>query len=221
MATIYDNENKKSVLIINGQKMTLEEFKKQQKEKNSNKKKSIKKKNNKEINVIGNEVEKIIKHNTALKSLSAYYDHAYKQWGTIGQTILNLKEIRPTFVSYRVKVRELNNLLTQIQTISKKNEKTIFQFVEKTSWKLDDIKQDINALIKGINNSGVCQQFKNHECINGKGKRLGLQTLSIKAVKAIDNIETIIKQLNDIVEDGVDVMEYEKHMSFKEIRRIL
>ena len=42
---------------------------------------------------------------TALKSLSAYYDHAYKQWGTIGQTILNLKEIRPTFVSYRVKVR--------------------------------------------------------------------------------------------------------------------
>ena len=155
----------------------------------------------------------MLKPLTTLKSFSSYYDHAYRMWGNIARDILNLKEIRPHFVFYRVKVRELEALLDDIQKMAKRNERAAYQYVEKMAWKLDDIKTDINNIAKGVNSSGVIQQFKNHECINGTGRRLGLETLMNRTIKAISEIEDVIGTLQKIADDGVDVMNEGAHMS--------
>lgn len=205
---------------INGVKMTekqYKEFRKQKLAASTKKAKKPKKQpkdiNTKEISGVALQIEKMLKPLTTLKSFSAYYDHAYRQWGTIARDILNLKEIRPHFVFYRVKVRELEALLDDIQKMAKRNERAAYQYVEKMAWKLDDIKTDINNISKGVNTSGVIQQHRNHECINGTGRRLGLATLMGRTFKAISEIEDVIGTLQKIADNGVDVMNEGAHMS--------
>lgn len=203
-------------IVIDGVKMTEKQYKEYRKQKLAASTKKVKKPkdiNTKEISDVALQIEKMLKPLTTLKSFSAYYDHAYRQWGTIARDILNLKEIRPHFVFYRVKVRELERLLDDIQKMGKKNERAAYQYVEKMAWKLDDIKTDINNIAKGVNTSGVIQQHKNHECINGTGRRLGLATLMSRTIKAISEIEDVIGTLNKIADDGVDVMNEGAHMS--------
>lgn len=224
MASIYETERGNSCIIVGGVRMTLNEYKKKQKEeKAATEKKATrrKKKETKELNAVAQEVESLIKPITVLKSLSAYYDNAYRQWGNVANLILQLREIRSSFVFYRVKVSELERLIAEIQKIANRNEKAAFQYVEKLSWKLDDIKTELRKLMSGVSKSGICDQLKNHEAINGNGRRLGLQTLMKKAYKAIESIESAIKRLNQIVDEGVDIMTYENHLSFKAKKRVL
>lgn len=210
-------------IIINGVKMTMKEYKVYRKEKEAAKAKKTKKKavkapsdiNVKEISGVALQIEKMLKPLTTLKSFAAYYDHAYRQWGTIARDIINLKEIRPHLVFYRVRLRELEALLDEIQKMSKRNERAAYQYVEKMAWKLDDIKTDINNIAKGVNSSGVIQQHINHECINGTGRRLGLQTLMNRTFKAISEIEDVVGTLKKIADEGVDVMNEGAHMSPK------
>ena len=178
-------------------------------------KKRKKKDEVKEISAVAWQIEKMMKPITTLKSFAAYYDHAYRQWGNIAKDILNLKEIRPHFVFYRVKMGELERLIADIQNMAKRNEKAAYQYVEKIAWKLDDIKTDINNINIGIQRSGVIQQHKNHECINGKGRRLGLQTLVGKSFKAMSQLEDVIGTLKKIADDGTDPFSYGDHMSAK------
>lgn len=205
---------------INGVKMTEKEYKEFRSQKLAEKAKKVKKPkrkpkdiNTREISAVALQIEKMLKPLTTLKSFSAYYDHAYRQWGTIARDILNLREIRPHFVFYRVKVRELEVLLGDIQKMAKRNERAAYQYVEKMAWKLDDIKTDINNISKGVNTSGVIQQHRNHECINGTGRRLGLATLMGRTFKAISEIEDVIGTLQKIADNGVDVMNEGAHMS--------
>lgn len=207
-------------IMVNGVKMTEKQYKEYRKAKEAAKKPKTKKKkvkvsdiNVKEISAVAIQIERMLKPLTTLKSFSSYYDHAYRMWGNIARDILNLKEIRPHFVFYRVKVRELEALLDDIQKMAKRNERAAYQYVEKMAWKLDDIKTDINNIAKGVNSSGVIQQFKNHECINGTGRRLGLETLMNRTIKAISEIEDVIGTLQKIADDGVDVMNEGAHMS--------
>lgn len=220
-------ERETCTIIVNGVKMTMAQYKKQLKEvkKAANgTTKSVKRKKKaekKEVPFIAQEVEKMLKPIKALKSFSAYYDHAYRQWGTVAEQILNLRTIKRPFVAYRSKIRDLDVIIADIDKISRKNDKDIFQYFEKLSWKLDDIKSDIRDIVKATNESGVCQQFKNHECINGKGKRLGLQTLIFKASKAIDELENVIRELNNIISVGADVMNYGQYLSLNQRRKLL
>ena len=169
----------------------------------------------KEISAVAWQIEKMMKPITTLKSFAAYYDHAYRQWGTIARDILNLREIRQPFVFYRVKIGELERLIDDIQRMAKRNEKAAYQYVEKIAWKLDDIKTDIENIRKGIQTSGVIQQHKNHECINGTGRRLGLQTLVGKSFTAISQLEDVIGSLKKIADDGTDPFMVGDHMSPK------
>ena len=180
-----------------------------------------KKKEPKQLSEVAKEIESMITPLTVLKSIYVYKNHAYRSWGNIAKDILELKEIRQPMVFYCVKYREAMELFEQIQKMAKRNEKDTYQFVEKLSWKLDDMKKDITELSMGVNNSGVCQQFKTHECINGKGRQLGLATVIKKCYKAMDDIEATIKRLKEIAEDGIDIMAYEHHMGFKERKRVL
>lgn len=169
----------------------------------------------KEISAVAMQIEKMMKPITTLKSFAAYYDHAYRQWGTIARDILALREIRQPFVFYRVKIGELERLIADIEKMAKRNEKAAYQYVEKIAWKLDDIKTDIENIRKGIQTSGVIQQHKNHECINGTGRRLGLQTLVGKSFTAISQLEDTIGTLKKIADDGTDPFMVGDHMSPK------
>ena len=202
-------------ITVNGKSYTMAEYKKMLKEKKEaeGKKTKKRKKTVKEISAVAMEVEKMLKPITTLKSLSAYYDHAYRQWGTIANEILEHHKIRPHFVHYRVNVSELSNLVEEVQKMAKRNEKAAYQYVEKIAWKLEDIKEHITNLMNGAVESGLMELYKNEECINGKGRRLGLQTLAGKTFKAISQLEDAIGTLKKIADEGTDPFSVGDHMS--------
>lgn len=214
-----------SFIVVNGEKMTIKAWKQmvanKQKDRRGKKRflkndkpKKVEKKV-KEISIVVEEVEKMMKPITALKSFAAYYDHAYRQWGTIANNILQHRKIRPHFVFYRVSVGELERLIEDIEKMAKGNEKAAYQYVEKTAWKLEDIKTHIQNIIKGAVESGYMEAYKHEECINGKGRRLGLQTLANKSLKAISQLEDVIGTLKKIADNGTDPFEVGTHMSAK------
>lgn len=212
--TMSSIERDSCKIMIGGKTYTMAEYKKMVKKQSatSNKPKKAKKKV-KEIGLVAMEVEKLLKPITTLKSLSAYYDHAYRQWGVIAKEILNHRKINSPFISYRISFSELLALVSEIKKLAQKNEKAAYQFVEKITWKLDDIKGHIIDIDKGARDSGFIEAYKDKECINGKGRRLGLNTLILKSYDAINKIEDVIESLKKIVEDGTDPFEVGNHMS--------
>lgn len=218
--TMSSMERDTCKITVGGKTYTMAEYRKLLKEKknaaNEGKKKKRKaKKEVKEINGVALQIEKMLKPITVLKSLSAYYDNAYRQWGTIANEILDHPKIRPHFVYYRVNLRELDKIVREIQGMGKRNEKAAYQYVEKLAWKLEDIKEHITDIMQGASDSGYMTQYKHEECINGKGRRLGLKTLVNKSFKAIFQIEDVISTLNRIAEEGTDPFAVGDHMSFK------
>lgn len=221
MAKVSEN----SIIIVNGEKMTIKAWKAsvaaKQKQRRGKKRfldlkkpKKVEKKE-KEISIVALEIEKMMKPITTLKSFASYYDHAYRMWGTIGKEILQHRKIRPHFVFYRVSVGELERLIDDIEEMTKKNEKAAYQYVEKVAWKLEDIKIHIQNIINGAKESGFLESYKNHECINGKARRLGLQTLANKSLKAISQLEDVIGTLKKIADNGTDPFAVGTHMSAK------
>lgn len=212
-------------IIVNGEKMTIKQWKEQvaakQKERRGKKrfldlskpKKAERKV--KEIGIIAEEIEKMIKPMTALKSVQVFRNHAYRSWGTIANEILSHKGIRKPMAEYCVKYGELNSLLNDIQEMAKNNEKSAYQYVEKMVWKLDDMKHNIIDIIKATETSGVCERFKDHEAIYGKGRQLGLQTVVTKALKTIGELENTMKNLQKIADNGTNPFNYGDHMSIK------
>lgn len=202
-----------NMVTVNGVTMPLKEYKKMIKAKKelSQPKKKTTKRNKKtltEINLLEKDIKKMVRNIRLIKSLAAYYDHGYKQWGTIAKSIINRPEISRPFILYRVKAREVCNTILDISEIAQKNEKAIYQYIEKLSYQLDDLRGHIDSLCKGISESGVMQMYKEHECINGTGKRLGLKTLVSRSWSAMCEINAIIMQCNNIATTGVNPFEY-------------
>jgi len=217
--------NENEYIIVNGIKMTIKQWKgdvaAKQKERRGKKRfldlskpKKVKKEE-KEISIVAEEINKLLKPITILKSMSSYYDHAYRMWGTIANEILQHRKIRPHFVFCRVKISELERLVDDIQNMAKGNEKAAYQYVEKVAWKIEDIKTHITDIMKGAAESGLLEAYKSHECINGKGRRLGLQTLANKSLKAISQLEDVIGTLQKVADEGTDPFKYGDHMSAK------
>lgn len=226
MANGISSMDSSNTVKVGDKVMTLKEFKEWAKQKQNERleaqgkkpkeeKKRKKKAEVKEISAVAMEIEKMVKPITTLKSFSAYYDHAYRQWGTIANEILQHRKIRPHFVHYRVCVSELDGLISEIEKMAKRNEKAAYQYVDKIVWKLDDIKTHITNIMKGATESGFLEAYKKHECINGKGRRLGLQTLMNKSFKAISQLEDTIGTLKKIADDGTDPFAVGTHMSAK------
>lgn len=214
-------EKETCTIIINGEKLTMAEYKKSLKASKKTTKKTDKPVNDepKEVSVVASTIEQLVKPMTALKSLQVYKTHAYRSWGTIANEIMAYRPIKRAMASYCVKFSEFNDLMKQIKNLAKKNEKAIYQYVEKLSWKLDDMKADITAISKAVNESGVCNTFKGHEAINGVGRQLGLKTVITKCLANISTMEEAIKTLQDIVDKGTDPFKYGEHMSFVSRKR--
>lgn len=225
MANIYDGERENSTIVVNGVRMTLNEYKKRQraakaKDKKPGQRQPRKEEDMREIVCVSDTIVRMLRPITALKSFSAYYDNAYKQWGTISNDILGNRKIRPHFVHYRAAMRELDTLITEVQKCAKRNEKAAYQFVERISWKLEDISELIGKIMKGAHDSGVLEIYGNHEAINGKGRRLGLQTLVGKAHKAIQQLKEITDECRKIADEGVEAFDEIAHLSLRSRSRL-
>lgn len=196
-------------IYINGVRMNYAEYKKQLKAKEKAKKDEKKAKQAQAlIRQLPPYIDSMIKHIKVLKSLAAYYDNGYRQWGAIARDIINNPFIKSSFLKYRMRTREMNAILEDIRKIGGKNEKNVFQYIEKLSYKIDDMRTEIYSLTRGVNDSRVCEFHKDKECINGNGRRLGLQVLMFKALHSMSKIDELIKELNQIASDGLDAMDY-------------
>lgn len=184
----------------------VKEYKKQQRA--AMKKKRKNKKVVTSITILPSEIKVMMRNVRVLKSLIAYHEHGYRQWGTIATMLMGLREIKSPFNNVVINTKQAIRLVDKINKIAKSNDKDVFQYVKKLSWKLDDVKNELDMLVKGIGSSGVITQFGNHECINGTGKRLGLKILTQRSYKAIDELSAICAKLDNIEKNGVDIFEY-------------
>ncbi len=223
MAGIDSFENKVTYIVVSGVKMTKKEYLKYKKEKNAEifsklskkkqreitkAKREAKKKRETEITILPGIIKDIVKNAGPIKSLAAYYDNAYRQWGTIATTILSLPEIKAYFVLFRADVHELTKVIEEITAIAKGNEKAVFSYIQKLSWILDNARGKMKSLYSGVVASGVLDQFKDKECINGEGRRLGLRILMERTFNSMDAIEKAIAEINRIAHDGLSPEEY-------------
>ena len=207
-----DSLYQSQTIIVNGKKMDLKEYKKSLKK--VNKKRKSKKYTS--VTILPSEIKVMMRNVRVLKSLVAYHEHGYRQWGTIANLLMGLREIKTPFNNVVINTKRAIRLIEKINKIAKENDKDVFQYVKKLSWKLDDVKNELDTLINGISSSGVISQFGNHECINGVGKRLGLRILTQRGYKAINELSVICNKLDDIEENGLDVFEY--HTNGKQIK---
>jgi hypothetical protein len=172
------------------------------------------KKNNKVVNTktikqIPIEVKNLMKQVKVLKSLVAYKENGYKQWGTIANTIMNMRGVKMPFEQVVIKTKQAERLIKKIDTIAKANDYDVFQYVNRLQLRLEELTTQLNLLVNGITSSHVTKVFKDHEAINGEGRRLGLRILCLRSTKAVDELEIICQRLWDIQEKGVDVFEYD------------
>ena len=195
-----------NTIVVNGKTMLYSEYKKQLKA-NKPKAKKVKKEKS-DIALLQEEVQAMVKKMTLLKSLNAYYDHAYKQWGTIGRDICEHTCIKKHFIAYRQKLREIKATMQTIEQASKRSEKAVFAYFEKLGWLLDDMRECIDNLCKGISKSGMLDRYRGHECIIGKDRRLGLRVLMGRTWNATKEMNVTIKRLQDIRTEGLDPFEY-------------
>lgn len=222
MASVNSYEST-TYVVIGGKKMTMKEYRKYKKEKDAiiqsklskkkqreiNKaKREAKKKRETEVTMLPGIVKNIVKNAGPIKSLAAYYDNAYRQWGTIANLILELPEIDEPFRLFRVDAYQIVDAIKEISEVAKGNEKAVFHYVQKLSWKLDNARGKMKILYNGVVSSGVLDQFKDKECINGEGRRLGLRILMTRTFKSLDNIEKAIGELNNIAKEGLGAFEY-------------
>ena len=209
MATKYatiSSFEKTQTIEVNGQVMTITEYKKMlaEKKKTNGKKKATRrnKKNPTGITILPKDIKIMLRGAKVMTSLSAYYKHGYRQWGSICKTILNLKDIQSPFVRYTMSAKAVNEVINEINEIAKHNSKSVFAYVRKLSWKLDDVAKDMKALQEGINKSGVLYSpMQTHECINGTGRRLGLNILMQRTSDAIKELEVIVNNLQYIADN--------------------
>lgn len=223
MTSIESMGGLNTYITVNGKKMTMTEFKKYKKQKQAEinsklsqvkqreirkKKRESKKKKETEITILPKIVKDIVKNAGPIRSLAAYYDNAYRQWGTIANLILELPEIRNPFVLFRADAYDIVGIIEEISKIAKGNEKAVFSYIQKLSWKLDNTRCKMKTLYNGVLNSGVLFRFKDKECINGEGRRLGLRVLMTRTFKSLDAIDLAIGELNMIATAGLDTFEY-------------
>ena len=184
-------------IIVNGKSVLLKDYRKEMKLKNGSSKKTLKKSVSQAqvIKLLPKDVDAMIRKVKLIKSLNAYYDNGYRQWGTICSRLLSMNDIRRPFVQFRVKYRELEGLMSSIKEVSKRGSKDIYDFVRRLSYILEDITDHINTLGGAVSKNDFVTLHHDHECINGHGRRLGLKVLISRTFSSTQELKKIINDL--------------------------
>ena len=189
-----------ATIVVNGVTMDITEYRKLRRSL-APKKPKCKRKKHTEITIIPEAIKTMMKGARVIKSLNYWYENGYAQWGNIAKFILDMKEIRKPFVLFRSRTKELNETLAEIERLAKRNSKSVYEYLEKASWQIEDLEESFVKLLDGISNSHVCDIYANHECINGRGRRLGLKELMSRSMTAINSMENTIKELNKVYQN--------------------
>jgi len=208
MATKYatiSSLEKAQTIEVNGKVMTIGEYKKfiaEKKKAKGKPKKRTRKAEGTEITILPVYIKLLLRGAKVMTSLSAYYKHGYRQWGTICKEIINLKEIKSPFVRYIKSAKAVNDVICDIDDIAKHNSKSVFAYVRKLSWRLEDVAKDMKALQDGVNKSGVLNSpMQTRECINGTKRRLGLNILMARTDEAIKQLDAIVANLQNVADN--------------------
>lgn len=225
----FDNA---TYVTINGQKMTMEQYKKYKKQKAqemleklpkckqreiARAKREAKKKRKTEISLVPEAIKVLLKNVGPIKSLAAFYDNAYSQWGTISKMILSLPEIERAYILYRADAEAITKTIAEIKAEAKKNSKAVYSYVQRLSWELDNTKTKMKMLYSGVVSSGVLERFADKEIINGEKKRLGLNILMARTFKGLEAIEDAVRILDNIANNGISAIE-KKVVMKKEVK---
>lgn len=196
--TTYEQTN---IIIVNGNKMSIKEWKLLLRQTNVTKTKKAYKQVT-AISLLPDEIKALMKNAKVINSLEAYYNNGYRQWGNVCKDVINFKGIASPFAKFKIELNKTNELINEINVIAKRNSKYVYSYVRKLSWQIEDLQTAVKNLCNGIDKSDILYSvFADSECINGKGKRLGLKLLKSKAVNAIDELGFIAKELNRIADE--------------------
>lgn len=163
------------------------------------------------VTIVGEYISLIEKNLGVLKNIRAYRNNAKRQWGQVAEMLLNLNGIRKPMTLLVADIIRAEELITTIKGLSKRNQSDTFQYLQKLSWKFMDINDNLQSLIAGVDGTGVLTQFATHECVNGKDKRLGLRVITNRARKATDKIVQYCAELDGILNQGRDPLEYDTY----------
>lgn len=216
-ASIYDFDKAEQKMTIGTRTVLVSEF---NKERAANRRKKRRQQKINEIKLLLNEIKVLMKGAKVMRSLSAYYDWSYKQWGNIAKSIIHAREIDTPFLHYRIHAREANAIINDIKAIGEKGEKNVYQYILKLSYRMDDIRTDLAQLYNGVKESGVCRLYRDHESINGNGKRLGLRILMDRVYNTLSELDAIVERLK-VLSEGVDIFNIEDTMSMSERNRLM
>lgn len=193
-----------NIIVVNGVAMSIVDFKKAQRAKNAaaKPKKKVQKKMVTEITILPTEIDVLMKGAKVVNSLAAYYNNGYRQWGNVCKDVINNRYINSPFVKFNMEARKTNHLINEINHIAKHNSKSVYAYVRKLSWQVEDLQTALRALYEGVNKSEILlSPYADSECINGTGRRLGLRILMFRAFQAMDSLDKMAKQLSLIADN--------------------
>lgn len=193
---IFEQSN---IIFVNGVKMSISEWKAMHKQ---NKQPKKAQKQVTAITILPQEIKALLKDSKVVNSLSAYYHNGYRQWGNIHNDVINNKDINSPFVRFNMEARKTNALIKEINHIASHNSKSVYSYVRKLSWQIEDLQNALKALYEGINKSEILYSpYANSECINGEGRRLGLKILMFRAFDAMNSLDKTAKELQKIADE--------------------
>lgn len=224
MAGISDFD-KTQYITVNGVKMTMADYKKSLKPKKAAKKRVRRTGeestvgNHKDVSILAEEVEKLIKSSAPFKSLSVFYGHAYRSYGIVSEQIM--KPYSREYAAYQSKYREVERIINVMHECGKKKENEIYDFAIQLSWKLDDMKIALNNLINKVskNREITIRLFKGQPVYEGRmlgGKtprELGFkhQLFSqspVKIAKTMSKLEECVNTIKKWGEAGRNPFDY-------------
>lgn len=134
-------------------------------------------------------------------SIISYRTHAYRQWGTIANEVLD--DVRVGNAIFRV-VAANKAIEERKAEIAKAQGKDIFQLIELLGYQVDDLADACQRLGIAIGNSAICSKYKKHECVSGSkdGKRLGLIQLQRKTMQTINGLDQTMAELKMVAKQA-------------------
>lgn len=199
-------------ITVNGVRMTIAEFNKMKRAKNKAKRR---KKELSEIQLLPSDIKALMRNVKVFKSLVAFHNNGYKQWGTIHRELLKIDDMDTKFVVVKMKILEINSIIENICDIAKKKEKSVYAYVQKLSYKMSEVKECMQTLYNVVRGTNVINSpFATHEIISGTGRRLGLKILMYKTYDAISEIDNIINKLQGLGEIPNSVYDNSRLMNY-------
>lgn len=210
-------EQMNTIVTYNGVKMTYKQMldlkRAETRKANKEAEKARIKKNNERayrlFAALGAETKQLTKAFKLAKSMRAYWDNGYRQWGRVANDIIHHPCIEPHFTAFIVAYNAAEDAKKQIAKISKKNDKDVFQYIEKLAYSIDDMADALRKIADGTVDAHIEEVFKDEKAYFETGRRLGLKELNSRCTTNVIIAKQIFDRLMQMVKSGEDPMQYD------------